>query len=92
MRHAISDTLGGIDKAETVRFRQTYYTLALREFAGPQACDDQSTNEKLLELFPQWKFKYYATEDEQKAAYSKCPKELVPDWSSDTPVNAPGKG
>lgn len=92
MRHAISDALGGADNAEKVRFSQTYYTLALQEFAGPQACEDQGASEKLLELFPQWKFKYYATEDEQKAAYGKCPKELVPDWSSDAPISAPGSG
>jgi hypothetical protein len=93
MRHAIAATLG--DKAEGVRFNQTYYGLALDDFTGSQACDGAVLpRQKLNELFPNWKFEYWVTAaQKQDTAFAKCPLELQPDPDSSAPqLPAPGSG
>jgi hypothetical protein len=94
MRHAINDGLGG--QAEGVPFNQTYYGLALDDFSGPQACEGSSLpHQKLAELFPNWKFGYWASVEQKhdNPAFSKCSVELQPSLDSPAPqLPAPGAG
>ncbi len=104
MRHAITDGLADTakaekltprEKAEKLLYRQSYYARALHDFSGPQACDGSPfPREKLAELFPNWRFEYWVTSDQQKDnAYSKCPNEFKPDPDSPPPqLAARGSG
>jgi hypothetical protein len=93
MRHAIADTLGGLDKANAVQYSQTYYALALNEFTGPQACDGSTlSREKLEQMFPNWRFEYWVTSDQKKdVALSKCSTEFLPDPKDPAP-QLPARG
>jgi hypothetical protein len=93
LRHAIEDALGGVDKAEALQYRQTYYRLALADFAGPQACDkDPIARKKLNDLFPNWQFEYRATSAQRQNGYGACPAEVVADLSNPTAPPAAGNG
>jgi hypothetical protein len=93
MRRALADKLGSADKAELLAYNRTFYSLALKDLAGPQACSGGALpRQKLDELFPNWKFEYYVTAEQRKAAPSlgNCPLEYQSDLSqSHTP---PGRG
>lgn len=94
MRHAIRDATGGEAAAEAVRYRQTFYHLALRDFTGPQACNGNTlARAKLDELFPNWHFEYRVT-DAQKSdsALKDCPAEIRPDFQSNNPLPEFGAG
>ncbi len=94
MRHAISDSTGGPEKASSLNYRQTYYALALLDFAGPQACSGSTgANQKLADLFPNWRFEYRVTrEQHQEKRYDSCPLEFEPDAKSPTPPPLLGSG
>ncbi|WP_348266257.1 hypothetical protein [Edaphobacter sp. DSM 109919] len=94
MRHAIADSLGGMDKAEAEQFRQTYYALALTAFTGPQACGGSTyAREKLSEMFPSWRFEYWVTSDQKKQdpSLDKCSTEFLPDAAGPAP-QLPARG
>lgn len=92
MRHSIEDSMGGLKQAEAVRHRQTYYHLALKDFA--QTCDGSSlARAKLGELFHNWSFEYRVTSAQKQDALLKgCPEELRPDLASNTPLPEFGAG
>jgi hypothetical protein len=95
MRHAIADSLGGTDKAEDILYRQTYYHLALTDFTGAQACDGSTlARGKLAELFPNWRFEYWVTDEqkEKEPSLKNCPKAFEVDPSSQAPLPERGAG
>jgi hypothetical protein len=98
MRHAITDSLGGPDKAESVLYEQTYYNFALQQFTGPQACNGDPDARKLLgELFPNWQFEYWITADQKQndKQLANCSSEFTPDAngpSSQAPARGSGVG
>ncbi|MGY3370239.1 hypothetical protein ACVWZL_007364 [Bradyrhizobium sp. GM2.4] len=82
MRHAIEDSLGGSAKAEPANYNQTYYGLALQDFATPLGCNGSGHSaDKLKGLFPNWRFEYRVskTQKQEQDALSKCPIEYEPD-------------
>ena len=93
LRHAIEDALGGADQANVVLHHQTYYGLALADYASPRTCDgDHSTRQKLVHLFPNWKFEYRATSTERQNGFNDCPAEIVGDLDKPTATAAAGSG
>jgi hypothetical protein len=95
LRHAIADSLGNPAKADAVRYRQTYYQLALKDFKGPDACNASSlAREKLANLFPKWNFEYRVTADQKQtdSPLRTCPDVNAPDLQSNTPTPAFGAG
>lgn len=95
MRHAVSDALGGDTQADALRYRQTFYHLALRDFTGPQACSENAlARAKLQELFPNWQFEYRVS-DAQKQADSSlkdCPAEIAADLQNNALLPELGAG
>lgn len=93
MRHAISDALGGSQKAASSNYLQTYYNLALLDFTGTQRCSSLAS-QKLGELFPNWKFEYRVTSLQKKneKGLEECPTEFEPDPNNSTPPPALGSG
>lgn len=78
MRHSLEDALGGPDRADALLYQQPYYQLALADFSGSLACDDSAGGkDKLLELFPNWKFEYRVTisQKEKRPELKNCPEE-----------------
>ena len=98
MRHAIADSSGGTDKAEALQYSQTYYSLALRDFEGSQACDGSALpRQKLGELLPNWRFEYFVTSDQKQkdASFANCPTQYEPDpntLASQLPARGSGVG
>ena len=81
MRHTLNDRLGGQAEAERVRYRQTYYQLALQDFAEPSVCAGaQLPRAKLKELFPNWTFEYRVSAS-QRSTMRGCPEEVGADVS-----------
>ena len=71
-----------------------YYSLALHDFIGPQACDGSTfPREKLRALFPNWQFDYFVTSDQKQndKTLSNCPIEYLPDPNSAAP-QLPARG
>jgi hypothetical protein len=82
MRHAAADRLGGGAKADAASYNQTYYALALQDFSTPKACEAAASSEqKLTELFPNWRFEYRVTAEQQQRdkSLSGCAIEYQPD-------------
>jgi hypothetical protein len=80
-RHAISDSVGGPDpdKADSIRYSANYYSLALSDFIGPQACGtDSHAREKFSALLPNWRFEYRVTTQQHATAeFAACAQEVV---------------
>jgi hypothetical protein len=94
MRHAIEDSLGGPSKAEELNYRQTYYQLALADFAPPKACNKSADSiQKLQELFGKsWGFEYRATSTEPATGAPGCQQEIVTDLNNAASPPAAGHG
>jgi hypothetical protein len=94
MRHAIADSLGGPDKADSLLYRQTQYSLARAGFVGKQACGDPTPERRDIEEFlPNWRFQYFVTSEEKQkdSTLNGCPLQYEPDPSSLAP-QLPARG
>jgi prefoldin subunit 5 len=95
LRHATVDSLGGAAEAEKVRYRQTYYQLALEDFRGTQACNGSALSRaKLAELFPKWEFEYRVSTAQKQgdASLKPCPDVATVDLHSAAPAPPLGAG
>lgn len=89
MRQAISDANGGDDKADSISYEETYYTLAFNDLIGSQACSGASLpRQKFANMFPNWPINYWVTEEQVKndSTLAACPKEVLPDPTSNGPA------
>ncbi len=93
MRHAIADSLGGADKADSMNYGPTYYAMALADFST-EPCDGATLpQQKLNILFPNWNFEYRATKDQQNdPSYAQCPLEFTPSPADAVQLSARGSG
>jgi len=95
IRHAIADALGGASNADALRYRQTYYHLALQDLRGPDACNGSTlARAKLADLLPNWTFEYRVTADQKQhdTLLKDCPDANTLDLQSPTPVPSFGSG
>jgi|GEM_PF-2053890 len=95
LRHATSDSLGGVAEAEKRRYQQTYYQLALEDFRGAQACNGSTlAPRKLAELFPKWDFEYRVTaaQKQSDSSLKPCPDIAITDLHSAAPAPPLGAG
>jgi hypothetical protein len=79
MRHAISDAMGGREKADAQLYGQSLYAMGLGDFADSGGCDGNPFARKgLMNMFPNWQFEYRASSDQKKdPKYKDCPSEFV---------------
>jgi hypothetical protein len=81
MRRSLEESARAQGARDSVSFRQTYYQLALEDFAGHQACAQEPIAAgKLAELFPNWSFGYWVTEEQRHsdARLQSCPEQHLP--------------
>ncbi|MGJ4948387.1 hypothetical protein [Bradyrhizobium sp. HKCCYLS20291] len=78
MRHAIEDHNGGADKAATVSYQQTYFSLAQSDFVGATPCTPTAiSSAKLTSLFPNFAFEYRVSKQQKSTPERKdCPQEI----------------